>query len=44
MIWEGVAILADASVRGFDVSRLEGRFTNDQRVDDDTERPNIYLI
>ena len=44
MIWEGVAILADSSVRGLDVSSLEGRFTNNQRVDDDAERPDIYFI
>ena len=44
MIREGVAILADASVRGFDVSRLEGRFTDDQRVDDHTDGPDVDLV
>lgn len=44
MIRERVAILADASVRGLDVSSLEGWFTYDQCVDDDAERPDINFI
>ena len=36
VLGEGVAVLPDTPVRGFDVSGLKGRFTYDQCVNDDT--------
>lgn len=29
MLWEGVAVLTDAPVRGFHIGGFEGRFAND---------------
>ena len=44
VIWERVTILTDTPVRGFDIGRLERRFSYDQGVDDDAQRPNIDLV
>ena len=44
VIRERVAVLADASVRGFHISRLEGRLSYDERVDDDAEGPDVDLV
>ena len=44
MIRERVTILTDTPVRGFDIGGLERRFSYDQGVYDDAQRPNIYLI
>ena len=37
VIGERVTVLLDTPVRGFHIGRLEGWFSNDQCVDDDTE-------
>ena len=37
VVGERVAVLTNASVRGFNVSGLEGRFTDDESVDDNSE-------
>ena len=44
MVGERVAVLPDSAVRGFDISRLERRFTYDERVNDDAQGPDIYLV
>ena len=44
MIRERVTILTNTPVRGFDIGGLERRFSYDQGVDNDTQRPNIYFI
>lgn len=44
MVREGIAVLADAPVRCFHVGRLERRFSNNERVDYDAQRPNIHLV
>ena len=44
MLRESVVVLLDPSVRGFDVRGLKGRFTDDQRVDDYSKRPDIDLV
>ena len=44
VVGKRVAVLLDASVRGFHVGRLEGRFANNQCVDNDPKRPNIDFI
>ena len=41
---ERVAILANSPVRGFHVGRLEGWLAYDQRVNDYSEGPDVYLI
>lgn len=44
MVWEGVAVLADTPVRGFDIGSLEGWLTDDERVNDNTKGPDIDLV
>lgn len=44
VVGKGVAVLFDSSVRGFHVGRLEGRFANNQCVDNDPERPDIDFV
>lgn len=44
VLWEGVLVSLDSSVRGFDISGLEWRFAYNQGVDNDAERPDVDLI
>lgn len=44
VVWKRIAVLADAPVSCFHVGRLERRFPNNERVDDDAQRPNIHLV
>jgi hypothetical protein len=44
MFREGVAILFNAVVSGFNIGRLKRRLANYQCVNDDAERPNIDLV
>ena len=44
VIWERVLVSLDSSVRGFDVSGLERRLADDQRVQDDAEGPDVDFV
>ena len=44
MLRKTVADLLDSSVRGFHISCLERRLSNDQSVDDNSKRPDIDLV
>jgi len=44
VVREGVAVDADLLVGGLDVRRLEGRLADEQRVDDDAERPDVDFV
>ena len=44
VVWKRIAVLADAPVSCFHVGCLERRFSNNERVDDDAQRPNIHLV
>lgn len=44
MLWEGVVVKTNSFVGGFDVGRFEGRLANDQSIDDNTQRPDVYLV
>lgn len=44
VIWERVLVSLDSSVRGFDIRGLERRLAYDQRVQDDTEGPNVDFV
>ena len=44
VIWERILVSLDSSVRGFDVRGLERRLAYDQRIQDDTERPDVDFV
>ena len=44
VVRERIAVLADAPVSCLHVGRLERRFSNNERVDYDAQRPNIHLV
>ena len=44
VIREGILIHLNPSVRGLDISRLEGWLSNDQSINDDTEGPYVDFI
>lgn len=44
MVREGVLVAFDAAVCGLHVSSFERRFTNDQSINDDAQRPDVYLV
>lgn len=44
MIREAVAVFLDSVVGGLHISGFEGRLPNNQCVNDNTERPNVYLV
>lgn len=44
MVRERVLVPLDSSVRGFDISGLERRLAYDERVQDDSEGPDVYFV
>lgn len=44
VLWERVLVAFDSAVCGLDIGCLKGRFSDYQRVDDDSEGPNVDLI
>ena len=44
VVWERILVSLDSRVRGFDIGGLERRLTYYERVQDDTERPNVDFV
>ena len=44
VLWEVVGVHTDPLVGGLHIGRLERWLSNDERVDDDTQRPDVDFI
>ena len=44
MVRERILVSLDSSVRGLDIRGLERRLANYQGVNDDAQRPDVYLV
>jgi len=44
MVREGVCVHSDSSVSGLHIGRFEGRLSDNESIDDNTERPDVNFV
>ena len=44
VVWERILVHFDTSVSGFDIGGFKWRFSYDESVDDDSQRPDVDLV